>query len=165
MRSASVMAEPVLSIWNGSAAAAVVAGRPRASSWQRLPQLIASIEERDFRDRTRRDQGNGAVGNGDMAGKAARVCGRAERERARYNGAFGESDIEGKAAMGSGERAGKRMSFKLAGAHESMRAANEFQTERYGLTRMECQKFSSACPRRQAKNSKFRCDLLFANSG
>jgi hypothetical protein len=35
---------------------AVVAGRPRASSWQRLPQLIASIEERDFRHRTRRDR-------------------------------------------------------------------------------------------------------------
>jgi hypothetical protein len=34
------------------------------------------MEERDFQDRTRRDEGNGA---------------------------FGESDIEGKAAMGSGE--------------------------------------------------------------
>jgi hypothetical protein len=30
----------------------------------------------------------------------------------RSNGAFGKSDIEGKAAMGSGERAGKRTSFK-----------------------------------------------------
>ncbi len=29
------------------------------------------------------------------------------------------SDIEGKAAMGSGERAGKRTSFKSAGANES----------------------------------------------
>jgi hypothetical protein len=34
---------------------------------------------------------------------------------------FWESDIEGKAAMGSGERAGKRTSFKWAGAHESKR--------------------------------------------
>ncbi len=34
---------------------------------------------------------------------------------------FGESDIEGKAAMGSGERAGKRTSFKGAGASKSIR--------------------------------------------
>ena len=30
--------------------------------------------------------------------------------------------------MGNGERAGKRTSFKWAGAHESMRAASEFQS-------------------------------------
>jgi hypothetical protein len=36
------------------------------------------------------------------------------------NGALGRSDIEGKAAMGSGERAGKRTSFKWAGEHESI---------------------------------------------
>jgi hypothetical protein len=45
--------------------------------------------------------------------------GKAERP----NGAFGKSDIEGKAAMGSGERAGKRTSFKWAGAHESTRGS------------------------------------------
>ena len=44
----------------------------------------------------------------------------------RSNGAFGKSDIEGKAAMGSGERAGKRTSFKCAGAHESMPSALSF---------------------------------------
>jgi hypothetical protein len=43
------------------------------------------------------------------------------------NGAFGKSEIEGKAAMGSGERAGKRTSFKWADAHESMWATNELQ--------------------------------------
>jgi hypothetical protein len=36
---------------------------------------------------------------------------------------FGKSDIEGKAAMGSSERAGKRTSFKWAGAHESKRGS------------------------------------------
>ena len=55
----------------------------------------------------------------------ARIDGKTERS----NGAFGKSDIEGKAAMGSGERAGKRTSFKWAGAHESMRAASEFQSK------------------------------------
>jgi hypothetical protein len=45
----------------------------------------------------------------------------------RMNGAFGKSGIEGKAAMGSGERAGKRTSFKWAGAHESVRATSEVQ--------------------------------------
>src|SRR5205814_3443741 len=44
----------------------------------------------------------------------------------RRNGAFGKSDIEGKAAKGSGERAGKRTSFKWAGAHESMRERARF---------------------------------------
>jgi hypothetical protein len=38
----------------------------------------------------------------------------------RSNGTFGKSDLEGKAAMGSGERAGKRTSFKCAGVNESM---------------------------------------------
>jgi hypothetical protein len=33
-------------------------------------------------------------------------------KRVSFNGADGISDIEGKAAMGSGERAGKRVSFK-----------------------------------------------------
>ena len=66
---------------------------------------------------------NGATGVSNMAGEAARVAGRAERERARYNGAagtpsdidgqtqrsnraFGKTDIEGKAAMGSSEQSG-----------------------------------------------------------
>jgi hypothetical protein len=44
------------------------------------------------------------------------------------NGAFGKSDIEGKAAMGSGERAGKRTSFKRAGANESK--LSEFRYDR-----------------------------------
>jgi hypothetical protein len=42
------------------------------------------------------------------------------------NGADGKSDIEGKAAMGSGERAGKRTSFKWAGAHESIGKRTSF---------------------------------------
>jgi hypothetical protein len=37
----------------------------------------------------------------DMAGKAAKGSGRAERERARYNGANGMSDMAGKAAIDS----------------------------------------------------------------
>ena len=57
-------------------------------------------------------------------GDVGDIDGKTERS----NGAFGKSDIEGKAAMGSGERAGKRASFKWAGAHESTWAANEFQT-------------------------------------
>jgi hypothetical protein len=65
---------------------------------------------------------------GEIEGKATRV-GTSEWSRGdasdidgqtgRTNGAFGKSDIEGKAAMGSGERAGKRTSFKWVGAHES----------------------------------------------
>jgi hypothetical protein len=54
---------------------------------------------------------------------ASDVDGQTER----LNGAFGKSDMEGKAAMGSGERAGKRTSFKWAGAHESVPATSEFQ--------------------------------------
>ena len=52
---------------------------------------------------------------------------------------YGVPSIEGKAAMGSGERAGKRMSFKSTGVHESTWAANEFQPKRYRLTKMKCQ--------------------------
>ena len=76
-------------------------------------------------------------GIAEIEGKATRVgvsewSRRAAREidgkTDRSNGAFGKSDIEGKAAMGSGERAGKRTSFKWTGAHESMRATSEFQS-------------------------------------
>jgi len=72
----------------------------------------------------------------DIKGKAGRVAAMEwsrgdasdiDGQTDRSNGAFGKSDIEGKAAMGSGERAGKRTSFKWAGAHESTRAASEFQ--------------------------------------
>ena len=42
------------------------------------------------------------------AGAARDIDGQTEKS----NGDFGKSDIEGKAAMGSGERAGKRVSFK-----------------------------------------------------
>ena len=48
-------------------------------------------------------------------GDASDIDGQTDRS----NGAFGKNDIEGKAAMGSGERPGKRTSFKWAGAHES----------------------------------------------
>jgi hypothetical protein len=41
------------------------------------------------------------MGSGEHVGK-----------RVSFNGAVGIGDIEGKAAMGSGERAGKRVSFK-----------------------------------------------------
>jgi hypothetical protein len=53
---------------------------------------------------------------------ASDIDGQTERS----NGAFGKSDIEGKAAMGSGERAGKRTSFKWAGAHESVGKRTSF---------------------------------------
>jgi len=82
------------------------------------------------RHRTRRDRGNGAFGESDPAAAGPRWVAASERSRGdasdidgqaeRSNGAFGKSDIEGKAAMGSGERAGKRTSFKWAGAHESI---------------------------------------------
>src|SRR6266487_4309876 len=66
------------------------------------------------------------VGASEWSRQAARdIDGKTDRS----NGAFWKSDIEGKAAMGSGERAGKRTSFKWAGAHESMRAASEFQIQ------------------------------------
>ncbi len=56
------------------------------------------------------------VGASEWSRQAARdIDGKTDRS----NGAFWKSDIEGKAAMGSGERAGKRTSFKWAGAHES----------------------------------------------
>jgi hypothetical protein len=57
------------------------------------------------------------------AGAARDIDGQTEKS----NGDFEKSDIEGKAAMGSGERAGKRTSFKSVGAHESTRATSEFQ--------------------------------------
>ena len=57
------------------------------------------------------------------AGAARDIDGQTEKS----NGDFGKSDIEGKAAMGSGERAGKRTSFKCARAHESIAKRNEFQ--------------------------------------
>jgi hypothetical protein len=79
---------------------------------------------------------NGANGMSDMEGKMTRV-GASEWSRGdasdidgqtdRSNGAFGKSDIEGKAAKVAARERGKRTSFKWAGAHESMRAANEFQ--------------------------------------
>jgi hypothetical protein len=55
------------------------------------------------------------------SGDASDIDGQTERS----NEAFGKSDVEGKAAMGSGKRAGKRTSFKWAGAHESMGATSE----------------------------------------
>ena len=55
---------------------------------------------------------NGASGIGDIEGKAAMGSGERAGKRVSFNGASGIGDIEGKAAMGSGERAGKRVSFK-----------------------------------------------------
>ena len=48
----------------------------------------------------------------DMAGKAAKGSGRAERERARYNGARGTRDIEGKVTrVGASKPGGERVSI------------------------------------------------------
>jgi len=76
----------------------------------------------------------------DIEGKVAREAASEWSRRAvddidgktgRSNGTFEKSDIEGKAAMGSSERAGKRTSFKWAGAHESMWATSEFQSKHW----------------------------------
>ena len=89
---------------------------PRASSWQRLSQLIASIEE--SRKRECRDRRQSCEGSSEQAGT-----------RTSFKGI---SEMEGKAATGSGENgaAGKRTSFKWAGAHKSTWATSEFHTER-----------------------------------
>jgi len=83
---------------------------------------------------------NEANGKSDIEGKVAREAASEWSRRAvddidgktgRSNGTFEKSDIEGKAAMGSSERAGKRTSFKWAGAHESMWATSEFQSKHW----------------------------------
>ncbi len=112
--------------WTGSPKG-VFAGRKHHKSQLALNNNTAGVHEpsewsggpSDIEGKTTR------VGASEWSrGDASDIDGQTERS----NGASGKSDIEGKAAMGSGERAGKRTSFKWAGAHESTWATNEFQS-------------------------------------
>src|SRR5262245_8752031 len=86
------------------------------------------------------DRSNGASGTSDIEGKVTRVGASERGQQTSFNGALGKvthlrqgysaPSIEGKAAMGSGERAGKRGSFKWAGAHEAMGKRASFKIPR-----------------------------------
>src|SRR6266481_5773267 len=88
----------------------------------------------------------------------------------RSNGASsGRSDIEGKAARVAARELGTRTSFKWAGAHESTRAANEFQNavNFWGTHATRCWFESLAIAsrplQRRLAETIFLCDLKFVN--
>jgi hypothetical protein len=54
---------------------------------------------------------------------------------------YGAPSIEGKAAMGSGERAGKRTSFKCAGARESIGNRASFKIPQLPAKMLQCRRF------------------------
>jgi hypothetical protein len=99
----------------------------RFASWNYLVAFtIQEWSERDQRHRRVR-AGLALAARVAMSERSRGDASDIDGQNRRMNGAFGKSGIEGKAAMGSGERAGKRTSFKWAGAHESVRATSEVQ--------------------------------------